>query len=46
MDLNKKSRAESWWDDHPLLKKFYVPLVLTATFVVQIADVVGRVKAR
>jgi hypothetical protein len=37
--MASKHRMENWWDDHPLLKKFYVPMVLTATFVVQIADV-------
>lgn len=28
----------SWWDSHPLLKNFYVPMVLTATFLVTVID--------
>lgn len=30
-----------WWDDHPTLKRFYVPMVLTATFVMTVVDVIG-----
>jgi hypothetical protein len=29
-----------WWNSHPLLKNFYVPLVLTATFVVTVIDAI------
>lgn len=32
-------KAEDWWDEHPFFKKFYVPLVLTATFIIQIVEV-------
>lgn len=32
---------ENWWDAHPFFKKFYVPLVLTATFVVTLIDAVS-----
>ena len=33
---------EGWWDKHPLLTKFYVPLVVTSTFVVTIIDVLTK----
>lgn len=42
MTTNPTRRSfEDWWDDHPILKKFYVPLVLTATFVVTAIDALG-----
>lgn len=35
-------KLETWWDDHPFFRKFYVPLVLTATLVMTIIDAVTR----
>lgn len=36
---NQQHGFENWWEEHPLLKKFYVPMVLTATFLVTVFDI-------
>lgn len=44
--MGDKRGVEDWWDDHPFFKKFYVPLVLTATFIVTLADALARGRGR
>lgn len=39
--MTKTGKVETWWDEHPFLRKFYVPMVVTATLVVGIADWLG-----
>lgn len=36
--MTKGESFQQWWDEHPLMKNFYVPLVLTATFLVTLVD--------
>lgn len=35
------NRFETWWNAHPVFKNLYVPLVLTATFIVTFIDLIG-----
>lgn len=37
--MGKIEKLETWWDEHPFFKRFYVPMVLTATFVTAVADI-------
>jgi len=39
--MTRAEGFQKWWDEHPLMKNFYVPLVLTATFVVTFIDAVN-----
>lgn len=34
-------KMDEWWSSHPFFKKFYVPLVLTATMVITFIDAVN-----
>lgn len=40
-EMIESNKFEEWWEAHPFFKKFYVPMVLTATFVVTVADWIG-----
>lgn len=38
--MSEEAVKKSWWDQHPFFKNYYVPLVLTATFVVTVVDAI------
>jgi hypothetical protein len=38
---NQNSKIEEWVNEHPVFVKFYVPVVLTATFLVTVIDAIN-----